>query len=129
MEDPYRPPCEGRATDGDLTAIWSGRIRGMAMFVSVTTMLAGAFALWMADRYSIVIRRFRHDPPGFLPEWLWYVWNNLSVMPLWLGLFASSVASAFLHLEKRKVALVLSLAGAVIVFGWSAILVLGVRTL
>jgi hypothetical protein len=107
-------------------AIWNGRIRSMAIFVSVATTLASGFAIWMADRYSIVVRSYRHDPPGFLPECLWYVWSNLPQLPFWLGLSASSAAGAFVHFDKRKFALVLSLAVAATVVGWSVILVLGV---
>jgi hypothetical protein len=128
MEDPYQPPRDGSVNDGSIAGIWRGRIKGIATFVSVVTILAGAVALWWAHRHSLDLLRLRHDPPEFLPGWLWFVWNDLPRMPFWTGLFVSSVANCFLQLEKSVVALVLSLVGAVMVLGWGVILVLGVAT-
>jgi hypothetical protein len=98
------------------------------MFLSVATMLAGVVAIALANRYEVDIRRLRHDPPDFLPAWLWYLWNNLPELPLWSGLFVGFLGNSFLRLQKGTLALVLSLAGAVILLSWSVILVVGVAT-
>ena len=95
----------------------------MVLLLSVVTSLAGVALAWFSRGYEVVLRLAEDEAPAILQEWLQFAWRDPQ-LPFWCGGFLGSVALAFLHLEKRIVALVLALIGATIVTSsdsWRAI--------
>jgi hypothetical protein len=124
MEHPYQPPkAEGVANEVP-SALWRKRSRGMLVLLSAVTSITGISLAWFARGYEDVWQLAEDRAPAFLQDWLQFAWRDPQ-FPFWCGGFLGSVALAFLHLEKRIVAFVLALIGAVIVGGWAGVLLSG----
>jgi hypothetical protein len=128
VEHPYQPPKAEGAEKESPAALWSQRSRAMVMLMSVLTSLTGITLAWFSRGYEVVLRLAEDEAPAFFREWLQFAWRDPQ-LPFWCGGFLGSVALAFLHLEKRIMALVLALLGAVIVGGWAGVLLAGLAHL